>query len=82
MIKFTNDNKGAMVEDMQMEMETRNLVMWEIPEIRNELAEFNYEVTKAKKVIYQGEENKHDDIVTSIMLALYAIKNRSRASVD
>jgi len=81
-VKFDAKTKNSMVETMQMELEVCSLVLWDLPEIKEELSNFTYYMSQQKNIKYSASSGKHDDIITAIMLALYSYSNRNKVNIQ
>lgn len=81
-IVFTAQLKEVMIEELQTEMEHKNLIMWDDEDIKDELANFIYIKTDSGNKKYQAGVGKHDDIVSSLMLANWALKSRREGGID
>lgn len=69
-VKFSSQNKQALIEDLIASVESGELTAPEIPQLRHELSIFEYDVTPSGNVRYDAPEGFHDDTVDALALAV------------
>lgn len=69
---FTNASKAAMVNQLIMAFETREIAIPHWPELIKELESYSVIVNELGTARYNAPSGMHDDIVSSLMLANYA----------
>ena len=75
---FTNASKNALVTNLAMLLERREIVLprYELcPVLADELEGFQYSVSEAGTVRTGAEAGRHDDAVISLALAAWAAKD-------
>ena len=74
--KFTNPSKAALIENLQIALEQRLILIPNIDVIMKEFIEFGYSYSeKTHKIIYEAPSGKHDDCVIGCALAAWGIRN-------
>jgi hypothetical protein len=68
-VRFTNQSKGDMVENLAARLETGEIIFPEIDPLIAELEAFTYETTPSGNVRYTAPESMHDDEVDALALA-------------
>ena len=69
---FTNASKKALIENLQLGIQNRDISFPDIPVMLNELRIFEYRMTKARQLSYSAPKGMHDDAVISLALAYLA----------
>lgn len=69
-----NKSKQQLIESLAIAIERRAITFPEIPVLLNELADFRYEITKSRNIVYSAPEGMHDDTVIALGLAYWACK--------
>ena len=75
-VKFNNTNKKAMIEQLAIAIEQRQITFPHIHALITELEEFGYEITQGGVIRYSAPEGKHDDCVISLALAVHGIRTQ------
>jgi hypothetical protein len=75
-VKFTNENKTAMINFLSNLIEKRQITYPEIPEMIEELRIYEYEQLPSGKLRMNAPSGKHDDIVISLALTCWGLYNR------
>ena len=81
-IRFTNENKMAMVNYLSSLIEKQEISYPEIPELQNELKTFEFNLTRGGKLSATAVIGCHDDCVTALMLATYNNSQTSPVMID
>lgn len=68
-VVFTNASKAAMVNQLIMSIETRDIQLVNWPEMVRELESYTVETNDLGTARYSAPRGMHDDIVSSLMLA-------------
>jgi len=68
-VKFSPSTKRDLIEDLIATVENEELTAPDIPQLRHELAVFEYDVTPSGTVRYHAPEGFHDDCVDALALA-------------
>ncbi len=74
--KFTNDSKARLIDQLAIAIEQRLITFPSIDELINELMIYEYFITDAGRITYGAPEGKHDDCVTALALAVWAMRNQ------
>lgn len=69
---FTNASKKALVEQLQLGIQNRDIELPDIPVMLNELRQFEYQLTPSRMLTYSAPKGAHDDCVISLALAYFA----------
>jgi len=69
---FTNASKKALVEQLQLGIQHRDIGFPDIPVMLNELRQFEYQLTPSRMLTYSAPKGAHDDAVISLALAYFA----------
>jgi hypothetical protein len=69
---FTNASKKALVEQLQLGIQNRDIGLPDIPVMLNELRQFEYQLTPSGMLTYSAPKGAHDDCVISLALAYFA----------
>lgn len=75
---FTNTSKRELIDGTVLAMEQGDLVFPLIPDLVDEMKWYRYEMTASGNVKLGAAENHHDDLVTALALAVFAISSRPR----
>ena len=78
-VHFTSQNKPSMVHNWNLALERGEPILPpkdEWPELHDEHNDFEYTVTKVGKWTFSAAEGKHDDIVTSCILAWFGMTHQ------
>lgn len=68
-VTFSASNKQALIEDLITRVENGELTSPDIPQLRQELELFEYDLTPAGNVRYDAPEGFHDDTVDALAMA-------------
>lgn len=71
-VVFTSASKAAMVNQLMMAFETRDIVLAYWPEMIGELESYSVVTNELGNARYSAPSGLHDDIVSSLMLAYFA----------
>jgi len=74
-IKFSSVNKENLVEKLKVAIELKLITYPNIKFLVDELREFICETTSAGRHRYSAPQNKHDDAVISVALAVWGIRD-------
>ena len=69
---FTNASKKALVEQLQLGIQNRDIAFPDIPVMLNELRQFEYQLSPSRMLTYSAPKGAHDDCVISLALAYMA----------
>jgi hypothetical protein len=71
---FSGRSKQQLIEGLALAIERRQILYpdWDI--LLHELQLYQYELTKARNVVYSAPEGEHDDTVTALALAVHAAR--------
>ncbi len=73
--KFTNATKNKLVDQLAISIEQRLITFPRIPELIQELSQFEYKISDGGRIIYSAPDGKHDDCVISLGLAVWALRS-------
>lgn len=76
--KFTNDSKSRLVNNLAIAIEQRMITFPNEPILIDELMSYEYDITESGKIQYGAPDGKHDDAVTSLALACWALRSNLR----
>lgn len=80
--KFTNQTKRVLIEQLIMDLENEELTMVRIPELINEMNNFEKEETSSGLIRYHGSQGVHDDGVIALSLANYNCIKKIGSTVE
>ncbi len=69
-----NKVKRNLIEKMAMYLENKYITYPDIEDIKNELNNYEYEVTGSNNITYNASSGNHDDIVIAIALAIQLLQ--------
>lgn len=69
--KFDNMSKRRLIESLVLDFESESISFPEIPELIDELQNFEVEQTKSGLIRYSAPEGQHDDCVIALALASF-----------
>jgi len=72
---FSGKSKQQLIEGLALAIERRQILYpdWDI--LLHELQLYQYELTRARNVVYSAPEGEHDDTVTALALAVHAARS-------
>lgn len=73
--KFDNVKKEQRVRNLSLLLEHGDITFPEIKVLIKELKDFEYHYTESRNLVYGAPHGKHDDAVTSLMLAAWRIQD-------
>jgi len=76
-IKFTNENKTAMINFLSNLIEKKQISYPDIPELIEELRIYEYEQLISGKLRMNAPSGRHDDCVISLALATWGLYNQA-----
>ncbi len=74
-IKFTNQTKQNIINNLSLGIEQRKLTIPNIPVLINELLIYQYDITATGKVRMSAPAGHHDDCVIGLALAYWGLSN-------
>ena len=74
---FTNTSKQRLIDNLSIKLEKKELVLMEIPDQTGELLAYEYTPLPSGKLRAESSRG-HDDIVCSLMLAVWGLFNRGK----
>jgi hypothetical protein len=78
--KFTNESKKHLIENLAIAIEQRLITFPKIDTLIQELMDYDFNILASGKITYGAPEGKHDDCVTALALACWAIRHRTRSA--
>jgi hypothetical protein len=78
--KFTSDSKKRLIESLMLSIEKQEISFPDIPELVNELKNFEYDIAPGGAIRYNAPEGFHDDCVISLALANWGSKEAAGRS--
>jgi hypothetical protein len=78
--KFTSDSKKRLIENLAIAIEQRLITFPLIEVLIEELRNYEYNLTARGRIEYGAPDGKHDDCVTALALACWAIRSRTQAA--
>jgi phage FluMu gp28-like protein len=66
---FTNASKEALIDNLAMKIEAKQVTLMDIPAQTNELLAYQYELTPSRNVRMNAPQGMHDDCVIALALA-------------
>ena len=78
-VKFTNENKTAMINFLSNLIEKKQLTYPDLPVLIEELRIYEYEQLPSRKLRMNAPSGKHDDCVISLALAAWGLYEQSDA---
>jgi len=74
--KFTNTSKNSLIENLSVAIDNKEIFYPNDPILLNELSAFGYEASRTGSVRYNAPSGMHDDIVISLALVNYLLRNK------
>ncbi len=68
--------KATLIENLISLMEHEEISYPDLPDLTQELSEFNYKLTAHGNVRYEGRQDSHDDCVIALALACWPLRNK------
>jgi len=81
-VKFTNENKTAMINFLSNKIEKQEISYPEIPVLIDELRIYEYEILASGKLRMNAPSSKHDDCVIALALATWQLKEADVITED
>lgn len=72
-VKFSHTLKNNLIETLKVELANEDIALWDIQDIKRELADYKARETTSGNVVYEAEKG-NDDIVASLLLSIGNIK--------
>lgn len=76
--KFTNESKSRLIENLAIAIEQRLVTFPNIEVLVNELQQFEYQISNGGVIRYGAPDDKHDDCVISLALAVWGMRTQLR----
>jgi hypothetical protein len=70
---FTNASKEALIDNLAMKIEAKQVALMDIPAQTNELLAYQYELTPSRNVRMNAPSGQHDDCVIALALAAWGL---------
>jgi hypothetical protein len=70
---FTNASKEALIDNLAMKIEAKQVTLMDIPAQTNELLAYQYELTPSRNVRMNAPQGMHDDCVIALALAAWGL---------
>ena len=79
--QFTNASKEALIDNLAMKIERRELRLMDLPEQTQELLAYQYELTASRNVRMNAPDGMHDDCVIALALSAWGLGKGPRYKV-